>query len=98
MINRLTRRPDRNPHRKGWFVYCGDVRVGHRGKQAGVPLQGDQWGWNCGFYPGCDPGDQKGGTAASLRGSQGRKALLSGLVSKAMSCSVLLTRVRSRIF
>jgi hypothetical protein len=48
----LTRRPDRDPNRSGgWLIYCGDVRVGHIGKQSGVPLHGDQWGWSCGFYP-----------------------------------------------
>jgi hypothetical protein len=62
----LTRRPDRDPDRSGgWLIYCGDVRVGHIGKQAGVPLHGDQWGWNCGFQPGCDPGEQKSGTGSS---------------------------------
>ena len=63
----LTRCPDRDPHRSGgWFIYCGDVRVGHIGRQTGVPLTADQWGWSCGFYPGCDPGESKAGTAASF--------------------------------
>jgi hypothetical protein len=37
MEKKLTRRPDNDPHRKGWLVYYGDVRVGHIGIRAGVP-------------------------------------------------------------
>ncbi|MCA1379426.1 hypothetical protein I6F34_01150 [Bradyrhizobium sp. BRP05] len=66
-MTELTRRPDGDPHRDGgWFVYYGDVRVGHIGKRAGVPTHAPQWGWNCGFYPGCDPGQQASGTAETF--------------------------------
>lgn len=61
-MTQLTRRPDKDPHRKGWFVYCGDVRVGHIGKRAGVPTHAAQWSWTCGFNPGCDPGQATNGT------------------------------------
>jgi hypothetical protein len=63
----LTRRPDKDPnHGGGFFVYFGDVRVGHIGKRAGVPNHAPQWGWTCGFYPGCDPGQSTNGTAETF--------------------------------
>jgi hypothetical protein len=66
MTKKLTRRPDKDPHRTGWFVFHGDVRVGHIGIRAGVPVDVDQWGWMCGFYPGCDPGETSDGTAETF--------------------------------
>ena len=56
-MTQLTRRRDKDRDREGWFVYFGDVRVGHIGLRAGVPTDAPQWGWMraCGFYPGCDP-------------------------------------------
>jgi hypothetical protein len=65
-VTSLTRRPDRDPKSGGWFIYYGDVRIGHIGKRAGVPLHVDQWGWTCGFYPGCDPGEQVHGSSAGF--------------------------------
>lgn len=66
----LTRRPDKDPHRKGWFVYFNDVRVGHIGIRAGVPVDEDQWGWACGFYPGCDPGQHTNGSAETFEAAR----------------------------
>jgi hypothetical protein len=54
-MTELTRGPAKGPD-LGWFVYFGDVRVGHIGLRTGVPVLEPQWGWTCGFYPGCDPG------------------------------------------
>ncbi|WP_316200936.1 MULTISPECIES: hypothetical protein [unclassified Bradyrhizobium] len=63
----LARRPDRNPqHEGGWHVYFGDVRVGHIGRRSGVPTDLPQWGWSCGFYPGCGPGQTTNGSASSF--------------------------------
>jgi hypothetical protein len=31
-----------------------------------VPVDVDQWGWSCGFYPGCDPGESSNGTGDSF--------------------------------
>jgi hypothetical protein len=46
----LTRR--RYPERQDcWHVYYGDVQVGTIAARAGVPVDVDQWGWQCGFYP-----------------------------------------------
>jgi hypothetical protein len=28
-VTKLTRRPDKGHHDEGWFIYFGDVRVGH---------------------------------------------------------------------
>ncbi|MDI1262664.1 MAG: hypothetical protein PS018_05340 [bacterium] len=67
----LRRRPDRDPNQSGgWFIYHGDVRVGHIGKRAGVPVDVDQWGWSCGFYPGCDPGEQTHGSAPTFEAAK----------------------------
>ncbi|OMH99555.1 hypothetical protein BSN85_36495 [Bradyrhizobium brasilense] len=64
-MTELTRRPSADPHREGWDVFYGDVKVGWIGQRAGVPADADQWGWTCGFYPGCDP-EQTSGPAASF--------------------------------
>ncbi|TYO65494.1 hypothetical protein FXV83_16290 [Bradyrhizobium hipponense] len=66
-MSHLHRKPDKDPHRAGgWFVYWGDVRVGHIAKRAGIPNHTPQWGWSCGFYPGCEPGQSTTGTAESF--------------------------------
>jgi hypothetical protein len=61
----LTRRryPDR-PH--CWHVYYGDVHVGTIARRVGQPVDKDPWGWSCGFYPGCHPGEHRNGTAATF--------------------------------
>ena len=28
-----------------------------------MPVGVDQWKWSCGFYPGCEPGEHRDGTA-----------------------------------
>src|SRR3984893_2821118 len=42
------------------------LRVGHIGKRTGVPPHARQCGWCCGFFPGCDPGQQTHGTGESF--------------------------------
>lgn len=66
----LTRRPDNDPHRQGWVIYFGDLRIGHIGRRAGVPTHADQWGWSCGFYPGMDPGTQRAGIAPTFEAAR----------------------------
>jgi len=61
----LTRRPCVE-RRDCWNVYYGDVCVGTISRRAGVPIDVDQWGWGCGFYPGTDPGEGSSGTAATF--------------------------------
>jgi hypothetical protein len=62
----LTRRRHSDAHREGWSIFWGDVRVGHIGIRAGVPVDVEQWGWSCGFYPGCDPGQFSDGVAETF--------------------------------
>jgi hypothetical protein len=47
---KLTRRRYRERH-DCWHVYYGDVHLGTIASRAGVPVDVDQWGWDCGFYP-----------------------------------------------
>ncbi|SHH22592.1 hypothetical protein [Bradyrhizobium erythrophlei] len=61
----LTRR--RYPERQDcWHVYYGDVHVGTIAIRAGVPVDVDQWGWDCGFYPPSHHGRQTNGTAETF--------------------------------
>jgi hypothetical protein len=53
----LTRRSN-DAHAESWQIFYGDVQVGTIGIRAGVPVDVDQWGWSCGFYPGSHPGEQ----------------------------------------
>jgi hypothetical protein len=62
----LTRRRSDNEHPETWHVYFSDVHIGTIGRCAGVPLSSPQWNWDCGFYPGIEPGAQKGGAAESF--------------------------------
>ena len=49
-----------------WHVYYGDVHVGTISKCVGNPGAAEAWQWLCGFYPGSNPGDQRGGTAGTF--------------------------------
>ena len=61
----LTRR--RSEHnRRCWHIYHGDVRVGTIAERVGNPHDTDQWEWNCGFYPGSEPGEYQSDTAATF--------------------------------
>lgn len=62
----LTRRRDTEAVREKWNIFYGDVKVGSIGLRAGVPNHAEQWEWRCGFYPGCDPGQQTSGSAMSI--------------------------------
>jgi hypothetical protein len=61
----LTRRSYKE-RRDCWHVYYGDVCVGTIGRRSGCPVDVDQWEWACGFYPGTEPGQREGGTAADF--------------------------------
>jgi hypothetical protein len=65
----LTRRldPDRAD---AWRVYFGDVRVGMIGRAAGNPNAADCWNWSLGFYPGCEPGEHRHGTAPTFEAAR----------------------------
>jgi hypothetical protein len=60
----LTRR--NNPHQETWHVYFGDVHVGTIGERAGVPVDVEQCGRSCGFYPGLNPGQRRAGIAETF--------------------------------
>jgi hypothetical protein len=61
----LTRR--RYPERHDcWHVYYGDVQCGTIAKRTGNPSDTDAWEWTCGFYPGCNPGEHRNGTAETF--------------------------------
>jgi hypothetical protein len=60
----LTRRRDPEAHQEVWH---GDVRVGTIGGRAGVPVDVDQWGWSCGFYPMAGPYRADSGTAPNFK-------------------------------
>jgi hypothetical protein len=65
----LTRR--RFPERQNcWHVYYGDVHVGTIAQRSGVPVDVDQWGWKCGFYPGLHPGQDRFGMAVDFAGAR----------------------------
>jgi hypothetical protein len=66
----LSRRRDPEGHHEVWHVYYGDVRVGTIGIRAGVPVDVDQWGWSCGFYPGVEPQDYRHGTARTFKAAR----------------------------
>jgi hypothetical protein len=42
------------------------VQVGTIARRVGCPVDVDQWSWLCGFYPGCDPGEHRDGTAETF--------------------------------
>jgi hypothetical protein len=49
-----------------WHVYYGDVRVGTIAMRPGVPVDVDQWSWQCGFYPLEQGGRRLGNTTATF--------------------------------
>jgi hypothetical protein len=63
---KLTRRRDHNARDESWRVYYGDIRVGSISKLPGVPTDVNQWGWSCGFYPGCEPEEYQAGSAPTF--------------------------------
>lgn len=67
----LTRRAADNQHQETWHVYYGDIQVGTIGERAGVPKDGDQWGWSVGFFPRSHRGHRESGIAASFREARG---------------------------
>jgi hypothetical protein len=61
----LTRR--RDPHRHDcWLIYYGDVHAGTIARRVCNPGAAEGWQWLCGFYPGSDPGEQRGGTTETF--------------------------------
>jgi hypothetical protein len=51
-----------------WHIYYfGDVHVGTIAERVGNPHDTDPWEWNCGSYPGSEPGEISSETAATLK-------------------------------
>jgi hypothetical protein len=61
----LTRRRYREIH-DCWHVYYGDVHVGTIAPRSGAPVDVDQWGWQCGFYPPSHNGRHAEDTAGTF--------------------------------
>jgi hypothetical protein len=49
-----------------WHIYFGDVHVGTIARRSGAPVDVDQWGWRCGFYPPSHNGRHIEGTAKTF--------------------------------
>jgi len=83
MMTELTRRCFYDSHRESWSIYYDDIHVGAIGRRAGVPVNVDQWGWSCGFYPGLHPGQHQTGSAATFdRARRDFEAARAGLLPK----------------
>lgn len=52
--------------RESWGIWYDDVRIGTICIRSGNPTDTDRWQWDCGFYPGSNPGEQRSGTAATF--------------------------------
>jgi hypothetical protein len=61
----LTRRLIDEDHQT-WAIMCADVRVGAISKRSGAPRHVPQWRWDCGFYPGIEPGQHQEGVAETF--------------------------------
>jgi hypothetical protein len=66
----LTRRRYPEYREECWHIYYGDVHVGTIAVRAGIPPDEDPWGWSCGFYPGCEPGEHTNGSAADFEAAR----------------------------
>jgi hypothetical protein len=66
----LTRRRDRTVSHETWRIFCGDIHVGTIGLGSGNPVGTEPWSWQCGFYPGSEPGEERHGTAESFEAAR----------------------------
>jgi hypothetical protein len=53
-----------------WHVHYAGVRVGVICERSGAPPLADQWEWQCGFYPGSKPADDRYGTARDFEAAR----------------------------
>jgi hypothetical protein len=51
-------------------IYHQDIAIGRIGHRAGVPVDVDQWGWFCGFYPISHRGQHAEGTPATFKNAR----------------------------
>lgn len=38
------------------YLYYGDIHIGTMARRVDCPVDVDPWEWDCGFYPGMEPG------------------------------------------
>jgi hypothetical protein len=62
----LTRRRSADHRHNCWHVYYGDIHAGTIAERVGNPHDTDRWEWNCGFYPGSNPGESTNGTSVTF--------------------------------
>jgi hypothetical protein len=62
----LTRRCVFDHDREIWHIHFAGVTAGTIKERTGNPAGSDSWQWNCGFYPGSNPGDCTSGTAETF--------------------------------
>lgn len=55
-----------NEDKETWAIMLDDIRVGAISKRSGAPLHEPQWRWDCGFYPGIEPGQHQDGVAETF--------------------------------
>lgn len=65
----LTRRRDPQARGEAWQIWYDDVRVGSIVQAAGLGAS-THWAWSCGFHPGSDLRDHRGGSAATFRAAR----------------------------
>jgi hypothetical protein len=46
-----------------WHIHYDAVLVGVISRRSGNPRDTDSWRWQCGFYPGSKPSEERYGTA-----------------------------------
>jgi hypothetical protein len=53
-----------------WYINYAGVRVGVITERSGNPRDTDRWQWQCGFYPGSNPGEYRYGTAPDFQAAR----------------------------
>jgi hypothetical protein len=62
----LTRHRSADHREECWHIYYGGVHDGTISERVENQHDTYPWEWNCGFYPGSNPGEQQNGTSATF--------------------------------
>jgi hypothetical protein len=62
----LTRHRSADHREECWNIYYGGVHDGTISERVGNQHDTYPWEWNCGFYPGSNPGEQQNGTSPTF--------------------------------
>lgn len=62
----LSRRRSPDDRHDCWHIFYDGVHVGTIAPRIGIAPDQPPWGWQCGFYPGCHPGEHSNGSADSF--------------------------------